>query len=192
MRRVKPHQVVLAVGCARRAVHPCERGRTGADPLARPLDDPSRGLHQRPDRDEGRVLRLGLDDAAAGRLARVAARAQLRARRTRRPSHEPQERRATFPRLPQRCIDADIAARPGRRSDALVHLFRVHRPVHGHRHARSRSSDARRAEVLARSHVRGVLGVRRRDGCRVPDRNHVGDRAAVRAASLSDPHQDEA
>ena len=103
------------------------------------------------------------------------------------------ERQAPLRRLPVRRVDADPAARPRRRRHALLHLLRVPRPVHRHGRARARPPAARLAEVPARprrtrrytfgADLAGVVflvGI------------VLGDRAALRAAALPHPHQDQA
>ena len=57
MRLPKAHQVVLGIGDCDVRLRDRERHHARDHGLARPLADPTRGLRQRPHRDEGRVLR---------------------------------------------------------------------------------------------------------------------------------------
>ena len=192
MRRPRPHQIVFAIGVGA-AVFTIASGILPAithwhhdSPIQR------EAFTNVPDRAEGRVLRVGLGDAPHRRVARVAARPQLRARRARRPPHEPQERQAPLRRLPLRRVDAHAAARSRR---GIMHsciyfgfigLFMVTVVIEIDHQLPGL------AEVPARPRVRGVLGVRRRGRRAVPRRHRVGDRAPLRAAPVPHPHQDQA
>ncbi len=83
-------------------------------------------------------------------------------------------------------------ARPGRGRHALVHLLRVPGAVRGDDHPGDRPPAARQPEVPARRGVPGVRGDGRHLRGRLRRRDRVGDRAALRAAPIPDPHQDQA
>ena len=152
VRRPRPHQIVLAIGILA-AIFAIASGIapaiTGWEHV---LADRAPGLHRRPDRAEGRVLRRrsrrcssssrGSRRSASGTTS--AAPPTTAARPARTPS--------AVGGLPLRRVDADAAARPCRRRHALVHLLRIHRPVHRHRDAaRSTTScPARSSSCTAR------------------------------------------
>ena len=81
---------------------------------------------------------------------------ELRARRPRRPAHDEAEPAQAHQGVPQGRLDADAAARPRRRDHALLHLLRLHLPVHHHGDPRDRPPVARVDEVPARPYVPGV------------------------------------
>ena len=192
MRRVRPHQVVFGIGLLVALFTARERRHARAHPLGRHFARPARGVRQRPDRDEGRVLRRGRHDAADRRVARVAARSQLRA-------GQPDDRRTTRKNAKRRFRDyrAGVWMQTLLRDPAagLMHSFLYFGFVGlfivtvvleiDHQ-----MPDA--LEVPARPHVRGVQGGRQCGRGPVPGRDRVGDRPPLRAAPVSHPHQDQA
>ncbi len=88
-------------------------------------------------------------------------------------------------------MDADLAARSRRGGHAFVHLFRVHRAVHGDGVARSRSPAPGIAEIPARPNVRGLLIRLRSRRCHLRGRYRLGDRAPLHPAALPHPHQNQ-
>ncbi len=151
-----------------------------------------RAVRRRARRDVLGVLRHRRGDALRVCVAREPAGAQLRAGRARRPPHHQGQRPPSHARLPRRRVDADAAARPRRRADALLHLLRVPLAVRRHRGARARPPAPRQPQVPPRRRLRGLRVRRRPRRRRVHRRHPLGDRPPLPRTALPHPHQDQA
>ncbi len=157
--------------------------------MGRPLGHLARALRWHPRRRLLGLLRHRRGDAVRLRVAGQPAGQELRAWRPRRPPHHQAQLPPAHEGLPRRRVDADAAARPGRRAHALVHLLRVPLAVHRHRRPRARPPAPRQPQVPARRRLRGVRVRRRPRGRGVHRRHRLGDRRGAtssgRTASAS-------
>ena len=172
---------------SRRASCPGSRTGTTTSTIERPV------FIDVPDAAQGRVLRRGLDDAADRRVARLAARPQLRAGRARRPAHDQARTRSAASRdfragVWMQTLLRDPAAGVMHSCIyfgfiglfiATVLLELDHQLpgslkfLHGHTYEAYASG----------ADLAGVVFL---------DRHRLGDRAPLRAAPVSHPHQDQA
>ena len=163
MRKPRPHQIVFAIG----VLFAVFTIASGIMPTLTHWHDDSpierRGVHQHPDRAQGRVLRVGIGDVARRRVARVAAGPRTTSAvrpTTAAPSKKNAKRRFADFRAGvwMQTLLRDPAA--GIMHSCIyfgfIGLFIVTVVL------RDRPPAARLAEVPARPGLRGLLGVRRR------------------------------